>query len=99
MIDLEKAKTEFIKYVSNYDESIEEIKRKKEHSFRVMQLSTQIAQSLSLTQDGVELATLIGLLHDIARFEQYTKYKTFNDVDSIDHGDYGAKILQENQYP
>ena len=98
MIDLEKAKTEFIKYVSNYDESIAQIKRKKEHSFRVMQLSTQIAQSLNITQDGVELATLIGLLHDIARFEQYTKYKTFRDVDSIDHGDYGEKILKQNEY-
>ena len=98
MIDLEKAKEEFIKYVSNYDESIEQIKRKKEHSFRVMQLSTQIAQSLNLTQDGVELATLIGLLHDIARFEQYTIYKTFRDVDSIDHGDYGEKILKQNEY-
>ena len=35
----------------------------------------------------IELAGLIGLLHDIARFEQFTKYQTFNDRLSFDHGD------------
>ena len=44
-----------------------------------------------------ESIILIGLLHDIARFEQYTKYKTFRDSISIDHGDLGVEILFEEK--
>ncbi len=95
-IDLDKAKEEFIKYTEYYDLTNENIERKQKHSLRVMQISEQIAKSLELSQEEIKLATLIGLLHDIARFEQYTKYKTFRDLDSIDHGDYGAEILQHD---
>ena len=35
-----------------------------------MEISKKIAESLKLTQEEIELATLIGLLHDIARFEK-----------------------------
>lgn len=96
MIDIEKAKKAFIKYTENYDLKVEAIERKQKHSLRVMELSTKIATELKLSQDKINLATLIGLLHDIARFEQYTQYKTYRDVDSFDHGDYGVKILNKD---
>lgn len=95
-INLEKAKEEFIKYTENYDLGNVRIKGKQLHSLRVMEISKQIAEGLKLSQEEIELASLIGLLHDIARFEQYTKYKTFRDLDSIDHGDYGVEILQHD---
>lgn len=94
IINLEKAKEEFIKYTEYYDLTNENLERKQKHSLRVMQISERIAKFLELSQEEIKLATLIGLLHDIARFEQYTKYKTFRDLDSTDHGDYGAEILQ-----
>ena len=93
---LEKAKEEFIKYTENYDLEIENIKAKQLHSLRVMEISKQIAEKLVLTQVVVEIATLIGLLHDIARFEQYTQYGTFKDLQSIDHGNLGAEILEKD---
>ena len=95
-IDLNKAKEEFIKYTSNYDLKNANIDRKKYHSFRVMEISKQIATNMKLEQEKIELATLIGLLHDIARFEQYKKFKTFSDVDSFDHGDYAVEILEKD---
>lgn len=97
-MDLEVAKKEFLKYVGNYDETNPHIKRKRDHSLRVMQISEAIATNLGLEKEEVELATLIGLLHDIARFEQATVYKTFKDSKSIDHGDFGVKILTENNF-
>lgn len=93
-INLEQAKEEFIKYTEKYDLKNENIERKQLHSLRVMEISRQIAEGLELSQEEIELATLIGLLHDIARFEQYTKYNTFRDLESIDHGDLGAEILK-----
>ena len=50
---------------------------------------------MGLNQEDIELAELIGLLHDIGRFEQVRLYHTFVDRDSINHGEYGAKILFE----
>ena len=71
MINIEKCKDEFLKYTERYDVSDEEIKRKQLHSLRVMQRSKIIAQSLKLSEEEIQVATLIGLLHDIGRFEQY----------------------------
>lgn len=46
----------------------------------------------------MELAELIGLLHDIGRFEQIKRYNTFIDKNSINHGQLGVKILfDDNQ--
>lgn len=95
-MDIEKAQKEFIKYTEKYDLSDVNIKRKQEHSIRVMRISKRIAEGMKLTQEEIDIATLIGLLHDIARFEQYTKYHTFKDAESIDHGDLGAEILKKD---
>lgn len=96
LINLEKAKQEFIKYTENYDLKDENIKRKQLHSFRVMKISEQIAKALNLKDDEIQIASLIGLLHDIARFKQYKQFNTYKDSESFDHGDYGAEILKDN---
>ena len=96
MVDIELAKKEFLKYTEKFDLKNEHIKGKQQHSLRVMQVSKEIAERLNLNKEDVELATLIGLLHDIARFEQYTIYNTFRDRDSIDHGNYGVQILEKD---
>ena len=98
MIDLENAKNEFKKYISNYDLNNPEITRKVGHSYRVAKISKKIAKSLNLEQEEIEVAELIGLLHDIGRFEQQTIYKTYDDIYSIDHGELGVKILENNEY-
>ena len=98
MIDINNAQKNFLKYVQNYDLNNENIKRKEQHSLRVMAISKKIAEELKLSEEEIKLATLIGLLHDIGRFEQYTKWKTFSDRISINHGVLGSKILEENNF-
>lgn len=98
MIDLKKAQIEFDKYVSNYDINNVGIKLKYNHSYRVMKISEEIAKSLNLSEEDISLSALIGLLHDIARFEQFKRYNTFSDGKSIDHGDFGVIILKENNF-
>ena len=51
---------------------------------------------MNLSEEDVKLAELIGMLHDIGRFEQLRVYNTYNDRESINHGEYGAKILFED---
>lgn len=96
MINLSQAKEEFEKYVKPYGRDNVKICRKIEHSYRVIKVAEQIAKTLKLEEVDLELAKLIGLLHDIGRFEQIRIYDTFSDKDSIDHADLGVKILFED---
>ncbi len=96
LIDMIEAKKAFKEYVKKYNPEDEKIKIKIVHIEKVAENSKRIAQNLGLSQEDVELAELIGLLHDIGRFEQVRLYHTFVDKDSINHGEYGAKILFED---
>lgn len=84
---------EFDDYVSNYNFDDINIKLKYNHSYRVMELSKKYSKLLGFTKEEQELASLIGLLHDIGRFKQLEVYHTYNDKKSIDHAEYGADIL------
>ena len=95
-MNLEKSIEKFIKYTEKYDLNDSNIKGKQKHSIRVMNISKEIAKKIELTQEKIEIAALIGLLHDIARFEQYKQYHTFKDNISIDHGDLGVEILNKD---
>lgn len=95
-IDLEKAREEFLKYTKKFNLEDENIKRKQQHSLRVMAISQKIATQICLTQEEIDIATLIGLLHDIGRFKQYSEIGLGDNLDGFDHGDYGAKILEKD---
>lgn len=84
---------EFTKYVNNYDMNDENIRLKYNHSIRVMELSRKYAQILGFNDEDIYLATLIGLLHDIGRFEQLKVYHSYNDRETIDHAEYGIEQL------
>jgi len=88
---------EFKKYVKQFDISDFNIKRKIHHSLRVMKLSKLISKREKFSKEDIELATLIGLLHDYARFLQWTKYKTYSDMESVDHGDLASEMLFKNR--
>jgi len=98
IINIEEAKKEFIEYVDKYDITKEMIDRKKYHSLRVMEIANKIAEEENFSSEEVEVATIIGLLHDIARFKQYTEYQTFNDAMSFDHGDVAIEILEKENF-
>lgn len=83
----------FAEYVRNYDPSDEKIKLKINHTYRVAGLCQRIAESLGLSEPDVDIAWLLGMLHDIGRFEQIRRFGTFNDVQSVDHAEFGADLL------
>jgi putative nucleotidyltransferase with HDIG domain len=89
---------EFKIYTDDYLYLGDPILLKVDHTFRVVDLCEEIAKSLNLSDEDIELAKICGLLHDIARFEQYKQYQTYRDRISVDHGDLGYEILTENNY-
>ena len=95
-MNIEKIKSIFDKYVYGYDLNDSAIELKYEHSYRVMDICKGIAEDLELNKEDTKLAMVIGLLHDYARFEQWDKFKTFNDSESVDHGDLAVAELFGN---
>ena len=65
MIDFKKAEEEFEKYVLKFDLQNENIKMKKDHSYRVEKESYNIAKSLELNEEQVQIAKLVVLHHTL----------------------------------
>ena len=83
----------FDEYVNGFDLSDKSIKIKVPHSKRVADIAEEIGASIFNNKEIIELCYTIGLLHDVGRFPQWTKYKTFNDHKSVDHADESVEML------
>ncbi|MFC2154906.1 HD domain-containing protein [Acidobacteriota bacterium] len=89
----------FKEYVSSYygkdSYTDKNVKIKEKHSLRVCKHIIGITESLNLEQEDVYIAETAALFHDIGRFEQLRKYKTFNDRKSENHAELGVKVLEQ----
>ena len=100
-IDREKVKKAFAEYVRHYDAEDPKIRLKILHTYKVSELCEEIACDLFDTtemtgasaQEDIDLAWLIGMLHDIGRFEQVRRYHTLFDAESVSHAALGIEIL------
>lgn len=73
------------------------INLKIDHTYRVCAEIITVGQSLGLSQGQLCLAEALALFHDVGRFEQYQRYKTFADHRSEDHAQLGIAILVKNR--
>lgn len=95
MIDIEKAKIAFKDFINEYeDKSDLGFELKIVHTYHVAENAKKIAQELKLSKEDIELAELIGILHDIGRFEELKITKELNSV-KFDHAGHGSKMLFE----
>ncbi|MDD3369740.1 MAG: HD domain-containing protein [Lachnospiraceae bacterium] len=88
-----KALQAFQNYVSSYEIKDDKTRLKIEHTMRVATLCEKIARNQKLSSEDVDLAWIIGLLHDIGRFEQLRQFGTFEDGKSINHAHFGCQVL------
>lgn len=66
-----------------------------EHTKRVQKEIVNICTSLNLNKNDMYIAETVALLHDVGRFEQFSKYETFADNKSVNHASLGVKIIKE----
>lgn len=93
-IDLFYARQQFESYLKQYDKADNKIRLKIIHTYGVVHCSWQICKRMGLPQEDTDLAQLIGLLHDIGRFEQVRRYDSF-EPDTMDHAAFGVQLLFE----
>jgi putative nucleotidyltransferase with HDIG domain len=99
--DVQYLKDWFFHYVQTFksgDKDIQEnIVLKENHTMQVCKEIINIGQQLELNHDELRLSELMALFHDIGRFEQYARFKTFADKKSVNHAELGVKILKDNK--
>jgi len=95
--EVRRLKTWFLEYAEGFNDIINNtnITLKLDHTMRVCSGIVKIGKALELSDDELRLAEIMGLLHDVARFEQYKQYQTFMDSRSFNHADMGVEIIKE----
>lgn len=98
MLDINKVRENFKKYLSQYDNQEDlSFKLKLIHTVKVSENAKTLATNMGLSQEDIDLAELIGYLHDLGRFEELKQFKGFNSAGN-DHAMYASKILfDDNQ--
>ncbi len=84
-------------FYSSNEEDQKNIMLKIDHTKNVCKDIIGIAGGASLDENQKKIAEAIALLHDIGRFPQYAKYKTFRDAISTNHGRLGMKTIVEKK--
>ncbi|MHC4185043.1 MAG: HD domain-containing protein [Planctomycetota bacterium] len=73
------------------------LKLKEDHSRRTCDEMMYLAEKLGLDANQRRIAEVIALFHDIGRFEQFVKYRTYNDPRSVDHCLLGLEVLRKTK--
>jgi hypothetical protein len=96
---LTKLKSWFDKFVAGHycdDDFLNaNVKIKQEHTKCVCEEMLYLADELKLDKNQRLLAESIALLHDVGRFPQFVKYRTFNDPRSIDHCELALEVIRK----
>ncbi len=98
---LKKFRTWFDDYVASFygdDDFLNaNLELKEQHSRRVCREMLYLADQIKLTDNQKRIAEAIALFHDIGRFEQFIRYRTYNDTRSIDHCLLGLEVLRKTE--
>jgi len=91
----------FDEYVHTYNDIDEEgyrnILLKVEHTRKVCEIMDLLAAGERLGADDARIAAAVALLHDVGRFPQFRRWRTFRDSDSDNHARLGIEVLREQK--
>lgn len=89
----------FDSYVRTYDDIDEEgfrnILLKVEHTRKVCEVMALLAAGEGLSPEDSRIAAAAALLHDVGRFPQFRRWRTFRDSDSDNHARLGIEVIRE----
>ncbi|MFO7601986.1 MAG: HD domain-containing protein [Candidatus Desulfacyla sp.] len=98
---LTRLKAWFAEYVNQFNSDDPRVQEnmdlKREHTRRVCAAILDIGASLNLSAEDLATAEATAWLHDIGRFEQYTRYGTFMDHRSEDHAALGVRVIRKSR--
>mgnify|MGYP000856644593 CR=1 FL=1 len=96
--DLQQLQVWFDSYVSGFcdldPEGQRNIELKREHTLRVVDCMAMIAAGEGLTEPHRLIASAVALLHDVGRFPQYRRWRTFRDSESDNHARLSLEVMR-----
>ena len=69
------------------------VEQKLLHTEEVCLITEQLSEKEQIPELNRFRFAVCALFHDLSRFEQYTRVRTFKDADSFDHGDKSAELM------
>jgi hypothetical protein len=97
--EVTKLKNWFEEYVKIFKSNDREIQRNYDlkviHTKNVCKNIIEIGKDLGLENTDIYISEIIALFHDLGRFEQFFKYKTFSDEKSENHSKLAIKIINK----
>jgi hypothetical protein len=91
----------FAAFVREYTSGDVDVRRnlllKESHTRRVCREALAISKALGLSAPDLRIVEATVLLHDVGRFEQYARYRTFADSRSENHAKLTLKILRQRR--
>lgn len=86
-------------HFSDNDEDNTHLRMKLKHSLHVLENAREITVGESISGHTADLCHLSALYHDVGRFPQLVRYKTFNDRKSANHARLGVLALRGMDIP
>jgi len=77
------------------EEGVKNIRLKIEHTRKVCEAMAQLADGEGLSGNESRIASAVALLHDVGRFPQYRRWRTFLDSDSDNHARLAIDVIRE----
>ena len=99
--DLQQLQQWFNRYVATFEdldpEGLRNIHLKQEHTLRVVACMESLASGEGLSETDTLLACAVALLHDVGRFPQYRRWRTFRDSDSDNHARLSLEVIRSEK--
>ncbi|MDD2581382.1 MAG: HD domain-containing protein [Desulfuromonadaceae bacterium] len=78
-------------------EGVKNIRLKIEHTRKVCEVMELLTAGENLTGNEARIASATALLHDVGRFLQYRRWRTFLDSDSDNHARLAIDVIREEK--
>ncbi len=82
-------------FLATDDEGAKNIQLKIVHTRKVCEVMALLAEGEQLPENDARLAAAIALLHDVGRFPQYRRWRTFRDSESDNHARLAVDVIRE----
>src|SRR5512133_312426 len=98
-LDLDAIQLWFDTYVQTFcatdEEGLKNILLKVEHTRKVCEVMEILVVGEGLSAQDTLIATATALLHDVGRFPQYRRWRTFRDSDSDNHARLSVEVVRD----
>jgi hypothetical protein len=82
-------------FLATDHEGAKNIQLKIEHTRKVCQVMALLSVGEKLSENESLIAAAVALLHDVGRFPQYRRWRTFRDSDSDNHARLAIEVIRE----